>query len=86
MAVPASASIAARSYRPSGLKAPVPPLLMEREGVRPPTHRPHSGRPHPTPSTAAIFSAVFQLRPVPRVPSRFSMIVFVSFERPIPSG
>jgi hypothetical protein len=31
------------------------------------------------------FSTVFQFRPVPR-PILFSIIAFVSFDRPIPSG
>ena len=35
---------------------------------------------------AASFMTVFQLRPVPRVSSFFSMIAVVRRERPIPSG
>src|SRR5262249_34145537 len=35
---------------------------------------------------AASLRIVFQLRAVPRVPSFFSISVFVNFERPMPSG
>ena len=38
------------------------------------------------PARAASFSTVFQLRPVPLVPSFFSITAMVSFERPMPSG
>ena len=37
-------------------------------------------------TSASSLSTVFQLRPVPRVPSLASMSVFVSRERPMPSG
>ena len=39
-----------------------------------------------TPARASSFSTVFQLRPVPRVPSFLSMRAFVRRERPMPSG
>jgi hypothetical protein len=37
-------------------------------------------------ASAASLPTVFQLRPVPRVPSFFSISEPVSFERPIPPG
>jgi hypothetical protein len=41
-------------------------------------------RPH-APAKSASFSTVFQLRPVARVASVFSISALVSFERPMPS-
>ena len=40
----------------------------------------------PAQARAASLTTVFQLRPVPRTPSRRSMAEAVSLERPIPSG